>query len=60
MEVASGEYDVDLVKAANTMLRFKPESAANGSIEDNVPTIPSVPSPMGKYKLLVSFPRHLL
>ncbi|XP_049868326.1 ATP-binding cassette sub-family G member 1 [Pectinophora gossypiella] len=46
MEVASGEYDVDLVKAAKTMLRFKPEPPATGSYDDNVPTIPALPSPM--------------
>lgn len=55
MEVSSGEYDVDLVKAANTMMRFKPEPAANGSYEDNVPTIPALPSPMGKYIVTHNF-----
>lgn len=55
MEVASGEYNVDLEKAASTMMRFKPEPSDNGSLEDNVPTIPSLPSPMGKYAVTPIF-----
>lgn len=47
MEVASGEYDVDLVKAARTMAQFKPEFAGNGSWERHIPTIPALPSPLG-------------
>ncbi|KAJ2950124.1 hypothetical protein O0L34_g11472 [Tuta absoluta] len=41
MEVASGEYDVDLVKAAQTMRRFKPDYSTS---DDHVPTIPALPS----------------
>ncbi|KAI5636162.1 ABC transporter domain-containing protein [Phthorimaea operculella] len=41
MEVASGEYDVDLVKAAQTMRRCKPNYATS---DDHVPTIPALPS----------------
>lgn len=48
MEVASGDYNVDLEKTCNTMMRFKTEPSANGNFEDNVPTIPALPSPMGK------------
>ncbi|KAL4716397.1 hypothetical protein ACJJTC_006759 [Scirpophaga incertulas] len=44
MEVASGEYDIDLIQAAKTMEQFKPEQIANGSW--NIPTIPALPSPM--------------
>ncbi|CAG4948930.1 unnamed protein product [Colias eurytheme] len=43
MEVASGEYDVDLEKAAKTMRRFKHEPAATGSAED-VPIISTLPN----------------
>lgn len=49
MEVASGEYEVDLVKASRTMTHFKPEPAADGTWEDHVPTIPSLPGPLGTY-----------
>lgn len=47
MEVASGEYEVDLVKSAQTMAQFKPAAIANGSWESHIPTIPALPSPMG-------------
>ncbi|CAH0406881.1 unnamed protein product [Chilo suppressalis] len=46
MEVASGEYDVDLIQAAKTMRHFKPEITANSSWEAHVPIIPALPSPM--------------
>ncbi|XP_026733189.1 ATP-binding cassette sub-family G member 1 [Trichoplusia ni] len=46
MEVASGEYEVDLVKSAQTMAQFKPAAIANGSWESHIPTIPALPSPM--------------
>lgn len=48
MEVASGEYDVDLVKSAQIMSRFKPDLTANGnsSWESHIPTIPALPSPL--------------
>ncbi|KAH9642941.1 hypothetical protein HF086_011298 [Spodoptera exigua] len=48
MEVASGEYDVDLVKSAQIMSRFKPDLTANGngSWENHIPTIPALPSPL--------------
>lgn len=45
MEVASGEYDVDLVKASRTMIHFKPESTAD-SWEAHIPTIPALPGPL--------------
>ncbi|CAG4974047.1 unnamed protein product [Parnassius apollo] len=38
MEVASGEYEVDLVKVAKTMTHFKPEHTAAACLED-VPTM---------------------
>ncbi|CAH2076726.1 unnamed protein product, partial [Iphiclides podalirius] len=41
MEVASGEYEVDLVKVAKTMVHFKSEPAAASSLED-LPTAPSL------------------
>ncbi|XP_075974021.1 ATP-binding cassette sub-family G member 1-like [Anticarsia gemmatalis] len=46
MEVASGEYEVDLSKAAQIMTQFKPEPASNGSWERHIPTIPALPSPL--------------
>lgn len=45
MEVASGEYNIDLIKAASTMKNFKPEPTANGSW-DHVPTIRALDSPI--------------
>ncbi|VVC93866.1 unnamed protein product [Leptidea sinapis] len=42
MEVASGEYDVDLQKAAKKMLRFKADPAPTGSYEENVPIISTI------------------
>lgn len=47
MEVASGEYGVDLVKSAQTMTQFKPEPVDSGSWESHIPTIPALPSPLG-------------
>ena len=47
MEVASGEYNVDLVKIAQAMTQFKPEPVGNGSWESHIPTIPALPSPLG-------------
>lgn len=44
MEVASGEYEVDLTKAAQTMSQFKPERASNSSWESHIPTIPALPA----------------
>ncbi|CAH2108446.1 unnamed protein product [Euphydryas editha] len=38
MEVASGEYDVDLNRTAKSMLEYKPESTSS-DWEDNVPVI---------------------
>ncbi|XP_063625515.1 ATP-binding cassette sub-family G member 1 [Cydia splendana] len=48
MEVASGEYDVDLVRTAKTMLEYKHEANpdGNGTASWNVPTIPALPSPL--------------
>ncbi|KAG6458456.1 hypothetical protein O3G_MSEX010872 [Manduca sexta] len=45
MEVASGEYEVDLIKAAKVMAQYKYDPTANGSWA-NVPTIPALPSPL--------------
>lgn len=48
MEVASGEYGVDLVKTAQTMTQFKPELVGNGSWESHIPTLPALlPSAIG-------------
>lgn len=49
MEVASGEYSVDLIKAAQMMTQFKPEPEGNGSWEIHIPSIPALPSPLGMY-----------
>ncbi|XP_045447263.1 ATP-binding cassette sub-family G member 1 [Melitaea cinxia] len=38
MEVASGEYEIDLNKAAKSMLEYKPESTSS-EWDDNVPVI---------------------
>ncbi|CAB3223271.1 unnamed protein product [Arctia plantaginis] len=46
MEVASGEYSVDLIKAAQMMTQFKPEPEGNGSWERHIPTIPALPGPL--------------
>ncbi|XP_059046249.1 ATP-binding cassette sub-family G member 1 [Achroia grisella] len=43
MEVASGEYKIDLIKAANTMQQFKADPPANGSWDLHVPTIRALP-----------------
>ncbi|XP_028040623.1 ATP-binding cassette sub-family G member 1 [Bombyx mandarina] len=43
MEVASGEYDVDLIKVAKKMSQFKTDDAVNGSWVE-IPTIPALPS----------------
>lgn len=48
MEVASGEYEVDLVRAAKTMDVYKPDPAAVRSWDAHVPTITASPSPLGK------------
>ncbi|XP_053613074.1 ATP-binding cassette sub-family G member 1-like [Plodia interpunctella] len=63
MEVASGEYEVDLVNAARTMEQFKPEQLANGSWEPPIPTIPALPGPLEipselKAKHLLSDSKH--
>ncbi|XP_073949644.1 ATP-binding cassette sub-family G member 1 [Choristoneura fumiferana] len=62
MEVASGEYDVDLVQAAKTMKRFKPETASDTGSWD-VPTIPALPSSLDiqselKYKSFLGDSKH--
>ncbi|CAH4029323.1 ATP-binding cassette sub-family G member 1 [Pieris brassicae] len=44
MELASGEYDVDLEKAAKTMERFKPELTATQSVE--IPVISTIHTPI--------------
>ncbi|KAJ0175722.1 hypothetical protein K1T71_008881 [Dendrolimus kikuchii] len=44
MEVASGEYDIDRIKAARVMAYFK-EPTAN-SIVMNVPVVPALPGPL--------------
>lgn len=48
MEVASGEHDVDLVKAAKSMTYFKPEPSEDGMWNGNVTTIPALPGPLGR------------
>ncbi|KAJ8730679.1 hypothetical protein PYW08_002092 [Mythimna loreyi] len=53
MEVASGEYGVDLVKTAQTMTQFKPESVGN-----HIPTLPALPSSLDISTDLKS--KHLL
>ncbi|PZC83637.1 ATP-binding cassette sub-family G member 1 [Helicoverpa armigera] len=63
MEVASGEYDVDLVKSAEIMSQFKPEPAGNGSWESHIPTLPALPSPLDistnlKPKQALNDPKH--
>lgn len=49
MEVASGEYDVDLEKAAKTMEIFKPEPPATQSTEENIPVISTLHTPISKF-----------
>lgn len=44
MEVASGEYDIDLIKTARVMTHYKHETANNSAID--VPIIPALPSPL--------------
>jgi hypothetical protein len=46
MEVASGEYEVNLEQAAKIMTQFKPE-LTNGNCDAHVLTIPALPSAMG-------------
>ncbi|XP_047513094.1 ATP-binding cassette sub-family G member 1 [Pieris napi] len=46
MELASSEYDVDLEKAAKTMERFKPELPATQSVEENIPVISTLHTPI--------------
>lgn len=41
MEVASGEYDVDLVKVAGVMKRYKPDQS-EAFDPHSVPTIPAL------------------
>lgn len=62
MEVASGEHDVDLVKAAKTMSYFRPDHLDEGDWSSNVPTIPALPGPLGKLLNQVSigaFPSYI-
>ncbi|KAL0881034.1 hypothetical protein ABMA27_002171 [Loxostege sticticalis] len=58
MEVASGEYEVDLVRAAKTMEVFKPDPTAIRTYEAHVPTIPALPGPLDITTELKS--KHLL
>lgn len=61
MEVASGEHDVDLIRAARVMTHFKYEPTADASLK-NVPVVPALPSPLGKnrYHCLRSFVKSVI
>ena len=48
MEVASGEYDIDLKKAAKSMIQYKPESTS--SAWEDVPVISSLSNTLSKYQ----------
>lgn len=50
MEVASGEYDIDLSKAANIMLQYKPESTS--SAWEDVPVISSFSNTLSELYIL--------
>lgn len=50
MEVASGEYDIDLQKAAKTMLQYKPESTS--SAWEDVPVISSLSNTLSKFNTI--------
>lgn len=47
MEVASGEYEVDLVKVAKTMEVFKTEMTDASNLED-IPIVPALTNHLSK------------
>lgn len=45
MEVASGEYDYDLIKVSKDLQLFKPDETTNSIDSEHVPTISAIPCP---------------
>lgn len=59
MEVASGEYEVDLVKVAKTMELFKTDTTAASNLED-MPIVPALTNSLSKSQLQVPTTLDLL